>query len=242
MKMSFRKSSNQPLYLFQHIPKCAGTTIINTIEGQLKHKSVNLEGKYGSKTEVWGHLVRQNLDIDNIVSIHGHRTFYGLHSMTNRKYRYYTFLRNPIDRVISLYNFWADCKAREHIMYRDGNLISFQDFLKTDYVMNNTIRFLYYAMEGERTPGSQIINFSDYHLDVAKRFLDHCWFIGFVENFEEDFNLICSAMGIKSSKIHKRASKKYFQLSQEPAVKEQILEINQLDVKLFEYAKQLRKG
>ncbi|MGC1310037.1 MAG: sulfotransferase family 2 domain-containing protein [Phormidesmis sp.] len=240
--MFLRKPDNQYLYLFQHVPKCAGTTVINHVEDELRHKSLNLEKKYQYKNEVWGGLVRQNIKYDSLLSVHGHRVFYGLHNISEREYRYYTFLRHPVDRVISLYNFWASCENRKNIMFRDGNLISFREFIKTEYASNSILRFLYHAMEGELTPGSQIETCSEHHLNVAKKFLDKCWFVGFVESFEEDFQFVCSNMGINYQRNRKRASGKYFQISQDPAIKELVLEANKFDMRLFEYAKQLREG
>lgn len=240
--MFFTQPKDQYIYLFQHVPKCAGTTIIDHIEKKLKSSSLNLEKKYATKCEVWASLVRQKPNVASLASLHGHRVFYGLHKISDRQPRYYTFLRNPVDRLVSLYNYWADSKIRRPIMYRDGQLISFREFIQTEYATNNMIRFLYHAMEGELTPGSRLDMISEHHVMVAKKFLEKCWFIGFVESFEQDFKFINACLGIEYQQQHKRVSKRYFDISQDAEAVDELLKLNQSDVEIFEYAKALRQS
>ncbi|MBE9012436.1 sulfotransferase family 2 domain-containing protein [Pseudanabaenaceae cyanobacterium LEGE 13415] len=240
--MLFQKPKPEFLYLYQHVPKCAGSTIIHHLDQQLKTRALSLERKFQTKHEVWADIVKTQPNLDTLVSIHGHRVFYGLHHLVDREARYYTFLRDPVSRVISLYNFWVDSPARREAMYKEGKLISFREFLDTDFAQNNMIRFLYHAIEGDLTPGNWIESITDHHLSVAKSFLDRCWFIGFVETFAEDFRYLSSNMGITYNPSQENRSKKYFELSQDPTVKDRILETNRFDIELFEYAKELRYG
>jgi hypothetical protein len=121
------------LYCFLHIPKTGGTSFIDVIEQNFKKNHEvfrfprGVEPKHG-----W----------EPVEFIHGHFP-YGFHKIKEcfpgRKIVYFTFLRNPIERLWSHYNFW---KISQNI---DKNTVSdwIECFKKDSYYMiSNT--YCYY--------------------------------------------------------------------------------------------------
>ena len=249
--MFFWRTKPEFIYLYQHVPKCAGTSVLRSLR-QLKKASLILGFKCKTKAEVWERAKRElKINPNYLRAIAGHRVYYGLHELSSVPPRYFTFLRHPVKRVISLYNFEVDIAMNiNHIhhertyrrMFKDnGELISFREWITTtDFGQNNILRFLYPAMEGNLVPGAKIDTASEYHLERAKEFLHKCWFIGFTETFADDIRFVCSAISVSPPVKKFNQSKKHFSLEQDPEVESIILEKNMLDLQIYEYAKKLR--
>ena len=240
-RWSRAKAPNPYLYLYHHVPKSAGSTLIHHLDATLSpDESINLDVKLERKDDVRAHVLQAHPRLDRLRSVHGHRVFFGLHQIVDREPRYYTFLRNPVDRVVSLYNFFADHPARRELMHPGGELVPIQEFIETFSAHNVSVRFLYAAMEGEMSPGYAIEHPSDRHVAVASTFLDQCWFVGFVEDFDHDVACIAAAMGVAPPTVRRNASRPHFRIEDDPGVEKRILELNLPDVELYDYARGLR--
>jgi hypothetical protein len=250
--MFFWRTQPEFIYLYQHVPKCAGSSVLKALS-RLGKASLILGFKCETKAEVWERANRELKIAPNYLrAIAGHRVYYGLHELSPASPRYFTFLRHPVKRVISLYNYMVDIaldtnhiyyERNRQIMLKDnGQPLSFREWIapSDDSDHNHILRFLYHAMEGELIPGTKIDVASEYHLERAREFLHQCWFIGFTETFNDDVGFICSAIGVSPPVKKFNQSKKHFTLEQDPDVAEIILEKNLLDLQLYEYARQLR--
>jgi hypothetical protein len=250
--MFFWRTKPEFLYLYQHVPKCAGSSVLNSLS-RLGKASLILGFKCKTKTEVLERAKREvKINPNYLRAIAGHRVYYGLHELSSVPPRYFTFLRHPVERVISLYNYMVDIaldvnhihhKRNVQIMFKDdGTLLSFREWITPrDLSENNHIlKFLYHAMEGDFIPGAKIDVPSEYHIERAQEFLHKCWFIGFTETFADDIGFVCSAIGVSPPKKRLNQSKKHFTLEQDPDIESVILEKNRLDWQLYEYAKKLR--
>ncbi len=169
--------NKKPLYIFLHAPKCAGDSFNSYIRANLKNKSLKIDineiSKKLSKNEVWCLSEAEIKKIDNylrllpeeskdkIEIIYGHDVYYGVHKFfPKRNPRYFTFLRDPIERVLSHY-----CHNR-----KDGKTFSSLDkWLKNEYRDD----FMFYFLS-ER-------GFIDKSLS-----LDKFYFIGTVKRFKID--------------------------------------------------------
>jgi len=105
------------IFLFFHIPKTAGTTLIRHIE-----KSVHPEQrislywrdlKLKDDPPIYTHeqikkkvicYLKKVKKLKNIYVIYGHRLPYGIHDLFEKEPFYFTFFRNPISRIYSIYN------------------------------------------------------------------------------------------------------------------------------------------
>jgi len=89
--------------IFFHIPKTAGTTLNSIIRNNY---SSNVIYELGWQPQISINKLKK-LDSDRLTKlkvISGHMTF-GIHNYIPHECSYVTILRNPIDRVISFYNY-----------------------------------------------------------------------------------------------------------------------------------------
>src|SRR3989344_1068676 len=122
--------SKDTLYIFLHIPKCAGSTFEYHIRNNFKKEEIielnesfiapYLQGKsiaflsYKEKNKIKkqcfekfkNYIDELSDDQKNRIKvIYGHYVFYGIHTFLNKNPRYVTFIRNPISMILSAYNF-----------------------------------------------------------------------------------------------------------------------------------------
>ena len=121
---------NYGTLIFLHLPKTAGTTLRGIIERQYRRSLIcraypSVERTL--KSEQIGALPAET--IGKIGLIEGHIEF-GWHTVLPQKTVYLTMLREPIDRVISLYNYIK--RDVNHPLYNvvRGGAMGIEDFLK----------------------------------------------------------------------------------------------------------------
>jgi len=92
---------DKPKTIFLHIPKTAGTSLMHLVAGQYPRGRCLFI--YSHQPEV---LASSRRLVENVEAIFGHFS-YGIHELLDVDAKYVTFLRNPIDRVISYFNHQA---------------------------------------------------------------------------------------------------------------------------------------
>ena len=137
-----------------HIQKCGGTSVGEYIKSNLNEDEY-LElytrkipndlsfNKIEPHSRIKAYL--KYLDLDRVKIVFGHGVFNGLEEyFPNQKVKYYTILRNPIDRIISLYNFrkMGAVGQREFpIIYQpDGSVYDFEGELKKEFFIGGKER------------------------------------------------------------------------------------------------------
>lgn len=240
------------VYLFHHVGKCGGTSLVKAF-GTTGKQGICLGSPCHSKADVRRmarrELVSRRISPSLIRIFFGHRVYYGLHHLCPQPARYFTFLREPFSRVISLYNYHCDIAtnpSHQHherdraILFADGNRLPFVDWFQQHYTGNHLVRFLHFAMDGElvHEPGEM----GREQLESAKRFLEKCWFIGFTESSESDIPKVCQAIGIKTPTRRENVSRAHLPADEAAKARVMIEERDQLDCELFEFAKKLRGG
>ena len=119
-------SNDAPVIIFTHIPKCAGTTVRNVFNCV-----------YGAE-RIYDPFDQPDFEnsekgaFDRYDVLFGHR-HYGAHEKLTRPYRYVTFLRNPVKRLYSNWQY-----IRTHSSHRD-----YEKAIKYDNVLD------FYANGGE---------------------------------------------------------------------------------------------
>jgi hypothetical protein len=186
--------SKSKRYIFLHIPKTAGRTlesILNRNFPQSKQFDLN------SWVSVWERAEQlKNLpdsDKENISLVRGHYPF-GLHAYLPGDVKYFSFLRSPVDRVISLYEYIR--RNPKHHLY---SLVSekgftIKDFLyleQTDEFRNSQTRMI-----AGQASNNRAIHISESELlAVALNNIDkHFAFVGTMELF--DISLLLLAQKI----------------------------------------------
>jgi len=111
--------------IFLHLPKCAGTTLSRLIEWEYPARQIySIDPSYFR----WSHRKLMRLSskrLARMLIFKGHMPF-GLHARLPRPATYITFVRDPVERVISEYYFMRH--HRLHPQYRRLQTLSLEKY------------------------------------------------------------------------------------------------------------------
>lgn len=194
--------------IFMHIQKTAGTSVVDLARGYYGSENVcshgdHLEGfnEFPLKDKFFTH--------ERIAARFGHLPFISGHfgydfAKPFMKDRFsFTFLRDPVERVLSFYYF---CKSRnpdEFSIYKLVQEISLDEFLERGLrspdvkacIWNN--QAWQFANGYGNSNGRNILSFSpDQILELAIQHVNEFSYIGFAETFEKDRDNILKALNI----------------------------------------------
>lgn len=226
---------------FLHIPKTAGTTLISLLDSQFAPEKICPEQLPAGLPQ---------LSPEKLASyrfIRGHFD-YNFHRLLPKKPLFLTMLRDPIDRVISFYEFWklnngissgvnADITPafRAEIEHNPIPFITSQIPSIHMEVYNSQTRRIVSSAE-DYLPG---IPDQDV-LELAKRRLrEEFLFFGLVERFNDSLELLSYTLGWRPFRNYenKNVNAGRMHRSELPqAVLDAILEQNQLDFALYRFA------
>ncbi|TFJ91325.1 sulfotransferase family 2 domain-containing protein [Lentibacillus salicampi] len=207
--------NNENLLVFMHIPKTGGTTLNTIINNQYdnividEHNTMNL--KHAEKANAYmGHF------------------YFGIHDHISRPCTYITFMRDSIERMISLYYYIKETDF--HPNHAEINTMSFNQFInaeKYDFLSNLQTR---YFCAGQ-TP----------NLEQAKDVMNkHFSVVGITEMFDESLALMKHRL--EWDNIHyQKLNVSQHRPSKNDLPTDTISEIkqkNSLDIALYKYAKE----
>lgn len=238
-------SDSQPLLIHLHIPKNAGTTLGRSLRLGLMlwppHRWLHVRSTIGYYS-----MAHYRLRLERIASLSEKqrrriRLFeahaaYGLHESLPTPSAYITMLRDPIDRVLSIY--FAHRSAGR--LAQDLSLAEFleqHDPGRMWWIDNAQVRYL----AGE---GSEVLNcpqgqVNRSHLELAKNRLDNEFlFFGLVEAFDLSINLLRRRLGWNRLYYHTSNVTKTRRNKDEmpEGDLDRIREMNELDIELYEHA------
>lgn len=248
------KKKHDPAYYFAHIPKTAGTSLI-----------VLLDRYFAADTIMPEQLWRQVKDLSAVRVqdyrlIRGHFGGGGASMLTHRPLNKLTMLRDPVALSYSTYEF---IKREKNTVVHDlvvGESLSFEDFLvhpdTRNLVSNRMVRYLSFdfsedpsAQEVFLSPqtiadlqpllsgNSQSLN-DEQRYQRAKAWLDSALWFGVLDRFDDAMRLLCHRMHWPPM----GASQKLNKHSKRPVIsdlaRQRVLENNQQDSRLYEYAQQ----
>lgn len=240
--MWFKKKANRleiiPA-LFLHIQKTAGTSLLEVAR---RHYGNSLT----SHGDCWGHAPEK---FKNLGFVSGHFGYdWARHLMEGRFS--FTFLREPMERVLSMYYFCRNRNPGEFEIYKKAHALGLTEFLDASFddpwirknIWNNQVWQLAhgYGHLDDRT----INDFSESELlSRAKENLVKINYVGFVETIEKDGPEIFSDLKIEFPPILPRINKtgeRPLLENVSPKVKCLLQEVTTLDRKLYEYAWDIR--
>jgi hypothetical protein len=110
------ESDAPPVVLFLHIPKAGGMTLGEYVFGQCRAERDQDEGLFNAGVLFlpYGFLKERDFSVPDYVQPHLRRAdlravighfWFGVHQYVTRPWRYVTILREPVERVVSLYRF-----------------------------------------------------------------------------------------------------------------------------------------
>jgi len=225
--------------LFLHIQKTAGSSIINIAR---KYYGDNMTS-YG---DCWGHKPTEFI---NTAFVSGHIGYDYARSLMPSRF-VFTFLRNPIERVLSLYYFCRKMNPDDFLIYRRAHDLSLEQFLAASYtdplikknIWNNQVWQLAhgYAHLDER----KIDDFSsDELVTLAMTHLDEMSYVGLTETFKNDRDYILSSLGLpipKNNIFVNTNTGRPTTNDMSPGIKELLMSITSLDQILYDKVCSLR--
>jgi hypothetical protein len=221
--------------LFLHIQKTAGTSIVH-LARQFYGEGITSHG------ECWG---RNPEELKHIGFVSGHIGYHFARPLMENRYAF-TFLRDPAERILSMYYFCHGRNPDEFEIYqkaRELDLVGFLEAGLTDHcvrknIWNNQVWQLAhgYAHLDDRS----IEDFGDAELlELAKTHLAQFSYVGFTETFDADAAVILRALGLPKVKRMPRMNASPERpegkaLSSE--IKARLDELTVLDRALYDYA------
>jgi len=190
-KPFFRKK--QGPHIFLHVHKCGGTSLMNCLDANYKKDNIFVinGSNYRESYAAFKNLdskKRKSLDL-----LRGHH-FYGSHEYLRDSAKYFTMLREPISRLISLYNY-----LREIDLYKDinKNEMDLAEFLESGLAMaaDNGMTRLLTNNDFDKLPNGMV---NETHaLQAIENLEKHFVAVGLTENFEESLTLFKNKLGWK---------------------------------------------
>jgi hypothetical protein len=220
------------IYINVHIPKNAGTTFNGILQRLFEKQYVDVgEERPGQvlSADEKARVLAKNAQARCFSS---HSLRYPGPPAPGVQYRYLTFLRHPVERLVSLYAYEQQLEARNpaHSSHRP-----IQEWIEARLQDDNALtNFQTFHLLGSRTLG-------DLNLEHAYRLVDRFFLVGIVERFNHSLLLLASRMRLPYynfvyRKSNVTGSAERFPI--DPALTQRLMDLNQLDLQLYEYALQ----
>jgi chondroitin 4-sulfotransferase 11 len=190
-------------YIFIHIPKTGGTSIRRQLGN---HPSLKC---YNHRPYEW---VMDQIE----------------HSRNSQFV--FTIVRNPWDRILSLYHYWKQQEVKHQFYKYDKRIV---DHIKS---INMSFKQFIHSIQ-EKDPIIMSKNHVNPYIEYYLPSLEPLDYIGRFENLQQDFNTICDKIGIPHQQLpHANKSKhKHYTEYYDDETKQIVAERYAKDIEHFEY-------
>lgn len=183
-----------PLLIHLHIPKTAGVTLRRIEDRQYPADAIcTLPSEDADRqVETQSFTAEQK---QGIALVRGHFPF-GVHEMFDRPGRYFTLLRDPVDRIISLYHYGQEGRSQWiYKLIRKQNM-TLADFAASSFAQTNNHQTRLISGDLDGGPDS---------LGKAKQNLEnHFVAVGVSERFDETLLLLQRLLGWNNVHYYRR--------------------------------------
>ncbi|KON88344.1 hypothetical protein AF332_17065 [Sporosarcina globispora] len=213
------------ILIFMHIPKTGGMTLKRIIKRQYPEDKI-LKDITDGKISEFKKIVSEN----EIRFVFGHLSF-GLHMHISQPCTYVTMIREPIDRVISMYYYVLGKK--DHPLHGIVKDLLFEEFIDHPDLKVHTSN-----MQTKRALGKNTLSPSD--LEQAMQNLeDHFSVIGITEMFDDSVELMKQKFNWNDvSYVRKNKTKNKLRKEEiDPNIINKVIANNELDIQLYKWAK-----
>lgn len=243
MKRLFRTREADRLLFFVHIPKTAGTSLVTAIQAHFLHNRICPREYTEALTSLDPMELRKKYDF---IPAHA-----GMDVAQRIATDVITVLREPTNRVLSLYNYWRSVPDDSAVVYQSGKVdpavslaksLSFQDFVLSDHPriqhdINNGQTFQI-ASSNNAVGRRALVEKSDAEiLQIAKDNLHKMKAVGRTENLNAFSQQMLERLDMKLDiPFHNKTQKSFIDrhaLSQD--VKARLQDLNELDYALYEF-------
>lgn len=217
--------------IYQHIPKTAGNSLSTLIRRQFDRKKQFICGTDGVLNDF---IALPQKNKDNIELLIGH-VDYGIHKYFNNDSLYFTFLRDPVERVLSHYYFIKERSTHRYHQY--ALTMDIVQFLKHGIRprMNNCMVRMLSGIDAEYGKCT-----SDHVKTAMGNLENHYAFVGFISNMEGYVQRLCERLNfefrpipvINQTKIRPNIK------DVSPEVIDEIKKYNSQDIELYHQAYQ----
>lgn len=228
--MNKKGVTSRKVVLFLHIPKTAGKTLGEILKKKYPSQVARYDGipRQGWQKRSVRREIKQ-FSKEKKRCIYGHYNFgLNIHHHLNRPFCYITMLRNPVDRVISLYYYIR--RSPGHYLYERVRNMSLAQFASAkDIKENSNSQTILLAGTNNASKAKQ---------NLATYFS----VIGLTERFNESLFLIKQELGWKniSRFVSYHVTKRRPSLKEVPPhVVKLIQQNNRSDIEIYKYAKHL---
>ena len=224
--------------IFMHTQKTAGTTMTEAVRRHYRNDMVS-HGDY---------LKRDTASLKKTRFISGHFGFEYSRQFMDGRYSF-TFLRDPVERILSLYYFSRTRNPAEYPIYRVAHEMDLAGYLRAGFDREDIKTYLWNQQAWQLACGwndpqqRQISNFTDEQiLERAKAHLTEFHYIGFAESFAADSKAILANLNVpaRESLVPANVTPRRPHRNDLPAATIRLAEqLTCLDAALYEHAKDL---
>lgn len=238
-------------YFYLHIPKAGGTTLLHVLDQIYKkssHYSFDTTRPNECLNELKSYSVKQK---EKIKIVSGHFVF-GFHELFNiEKFKYFTLLRDPIERIFSHYHYSS--RKTNHYLYktRHESEISLVEYVQsglTQEVHNGMCKQIAGLYVNDNFGYSNInkdtLSDNELFQKAKQNIKNHFIFAGITEEFDKSLFLLKSYIGHNSinykytekniNTANNKTQKKYNLKKEELEI---IMVYNSADIQLYEWCK-----
>lgn len=224
--------------VFLHFPKTAGSTLLWILQNRFPKRVTFLtkpdQMDFGlEELRRLGPAARDRLEL-----VAGHMPF-GVHELFTRPVRYFTFLRDPIERTVSDYYFVRRQPA-SHYLQEKANSLSLPNYLEyrasiaRDNVQTRLMSGLWDSVPFQEDNRSMLQQAKD-------NIMLHAVFVGLTERFDESLLMLKRLINLRSTYyVPENVTVSRPKVHNLPrATIETIVYYNKLDIELYEFGQRL---
>ena len=227
------RDTRAPVLIFLHLPKTAGSTVVRILEREYGSDAVLplYDSTFGDEV---AELAADQATRTRVIAGH---FYFGVHEHVRGRCRYFTFLREPIARIVSHYHFVrGQPKHYLHEAATNMSIGSYIEFCGAAEPNNDQTRLL-----AGRETASPDGTCTPEMLSVAKRNLDRHDVVGLTEEFDQSLLLLANAFDwrrpyyVKQNVSRRSGSREEL----DDVTRAAIIACNSLDVELYRYGREL---